>query len=212
MNKDLMNREYLDSVEVDTIYILAPGPNGQPHWKDIPEDAFIIYVNKAIELLDNNTVPCGDHLWLVPELSAQDTDWFYKYKEHNSSRLCVGRALVNPGGLEENEYFKYFDYFGNVPGQGVQIVPDKLNTYGTVSSMAMQLAYHLGAKSIILVGVDMWGDTYYDGDKGFYKGMREDRPWYSHICGFDELIRDIKSKGVEVCSLSPTQLLEVNNA
>ena len=204
--KDLLDPDFLATMQPQKVYILAPGPNGKDHWKDIPDDAFIICVNKAIELIDEGTVKCNKFLWIVPELSAQQTDWFSEYQSASSDVLCIGRALIDPGGLEEDEYFKFFSYWGSEPNQDVRLISDKLCIYGTVSSMAMQLAYHIGAEEIVLVGVDMYDDTYYDGKKGFYKGMREDTPWHSHVNGFNQLIREIKSKGVQVRSLSPTQL------
>lgn len=208
--KDLLDPDFLATFRPETVYVLAPGPNGADFWNRIPDNAFVIAVNKAIELIDKGTVRCQRHLWLVPELSAQRTSWFPQFKDKYRDSLCIGSALKNPGGMEEDEYFKYFDYWGSEPCQDVQLEIGKLCTYGTVSSMAMQLAYYLGAIEIILVGVDMFGDEYYDGTKGFYEGMREGTPWHNHINGFNELIRAIKSKGILVSTLSPTKL-ELDN-
>lgn len=199
--KNLMNRDYLSSLNHDTIYILAPGPNGVDHWRDIPIGSFVICVNKAIELIYH--VANCNALWLVAELSAMQTNWFTDYRFRFIDILCIGNALVTPGGMEPHEYHKVFDYWGSVPGESIALVTDKLCMYGTVSCMAVQLAYHMGAKKIILCGVDMFGENYYDGSQGMYD--RKDTPWHCHINGFNELIREM-SKTTEILTLSPTQL------
>jgi hypothetical protein len=208
--KNVLQPKYLQSVNYDTIYVLAPGPNGKEHWKNIPEDAFVIVVNKAIELVYDDKFKYSDCLWLVAELSAQDTVWFPRHKKEYKDILVVGRALIDVGGMREDEYYKMFDYYGSFPNQGTGMVSNCLNSKGTVSCMATQLAFYMGAKKIVLCGVDMFDDKFYDGTFGFYKGMRHNTPWHGHICNFGSIIRQMRMKrNVEIVSLSETKLVDI---
>jgi hypothetical protein len=202
MNKDLMNIDYLQSIQQDVVYVLAPGPNGIDYWDEIPEDAFVIVVNKAIELIHDRSIQCSSCLWLISENSAFQTEWFQTYKDAYSGILCVGKALVGPGNLKDDEYYKVFDYHGRVAvEQIIDVVPDALSIGTTVSGMAIQLAWHIGANKIVLCGIDMGGD-YFDGTErigGTAFGM-----YCEHM---DRLMKRMKDKrDVEIVSLSPTRL------
>lgn len=207
-NKNLMNAEYLDSTQQDTIYILAPGPNGIDHWDKIPQDAMVICVNKAIELIHSRQVKCGSALWIVSEAAVIQTEWFAIHREAYKDILCVGQTLTTIGGMKEDEYFKYFNYHGRADvGEIIDVVPGALSIGTTVSGMAMQLAWHMGSKHIILCGVDMEGE-YYDGTE-----RTGGTAWNMYVERLDRLMSRMKEKrDIEIVSLSPTRLnVETNN-
>lgn len=201
MNKDLMNRDYLDSINVDTIYIIGPGPNGKKYWKSIPKDSTCIFLNKAIEIYHEDIIKCSTAYWIVCEPSVLDTDWFNTYKEEYKDILIAGKAVIKVGKLKEEEYFKSFSYHNKIA-----IVDNALSIGTTIAGIAIQMSYHIQALNITLCGVDMFSDIYFDGTKGGYTG-REDKPWLMTIERIDRLINIMKThRTVEIQSISPTSL------
>lgn len=207
MNKNLLDPELLEEMKEGTVYIVAPGPNGNDYHAHIPGDSCVIFVNKAIELLHNGRVKADRAIWMVCEHSVLKTEWFNIHHEAYKDILAVGRAVVAMGVLEEDDYWKVFEYYGNVPANGrLTVDPSGLSVGTTVSGMALQLAWWMGATKAIFCGVDLYGDIYYDGTQGGCEA-KKNSPWGMHIHRTATLIDNMSEKRhIDVYSLSPTQL------
>ena len=184
----------------DNIYVVAPGPNGMGHYDRIHSADFTIVVNKAIELL------VKPDLWMCSEPLAGETSWFKDNIEVNKAIACFwGRYLAKgypdiaytweheePLLTEENPY----------------PIPRTLRRRATIAGQAVQLAYWLKAKRIILCGFDASGNRYYDGTpagEGNSFTMREgDWDWVTRY--MNPMIKWMKDKGTEVVSLSKTAI------
>ena len=77
---------------------------------------------------------------------------------------------------------------------------------GSVGAQAVQLAYFFGAQRIILCGLDMYGDGYFDKTKNKCKTMLYEDGKSRHLPLFNGLIQEIISEGKEVVTISDTAL------
>lgn len=192
---DLLDKEFLVTWNKKTIYIVAPGKLGKDFYKDIPEDAYVIVVNKAIELIDTGVVKASKVLWLVGELVSFKTDWFKQYGEKYKDILCTGRVLLEHMSFKP---FKVFEYHLKI-----DFVKGALSVGTTVGGMAIQLGVHLGGENIVLCGMDLFGNIYFDGSDGGRKD-RENSSWKMQIARIGRLLDVIPN--IKLFSLSPTKL------
>lgn len=201
-----------------TIYILAPGPKGKPYWSEIPDNAFVIAVNQAIEIPNVNK-----SIWLCADKTLPEKKWFKKNlielleacNPLNDVILptpvildALIQLILNEGVLldsyPETSYF--FKQGRTLAKSTSECETGVLRGGATISSQAVQLAFLLKVKHIILCGVDMEGHYYYDGTKTDNVQMpRGEEKWLARQW-FKALIIWIRKQGIEITSLSPTAL------
>lgn len=189
-----------DIVVPDGIYIVAPGANCLGSYHRIPPDAFIIVVNKAIEL------PLNPTLWMCSEPYADETDWFQNNIDRNKAIACFWSQYL---------YEKYPDiaYFWErekplltendfIPKGGV------LRRGATITGQAVQLAYWLRARRIVLCGFDAYGNKYFDDKPAGIDDAIDARAgeWDWAVKRMNPMIEWLIEHGIEVVSLSKTAL------
>ena len=184
----------------DDIYVVAPGPNGLEHIGRIPDDAFVIVVNKAIEL------PLSPKLWMCSEPLAGETGWFKDNIDANKDIACFwGEYLLK--GCPDIAYYWESEEPLLMRGNTAPIFR-ALRRRATIAGQAVQLAYWLKAKRIIICGFDARGNTYYDGEPAGEGDSFEMRKgdWTWVVALMNPMIEWLKAAGVEVVSLSETAL------
>ena len=194
----------------DEVYILGTGPNGAGHYDKVPRDAWTIGVNKAIELWPK--IPVS--IWLCADGTLPSQKWF---QENVHVFIRLAHPLTdnqNPTpvfctGVLLNTYpdVPYYFTHGRTLRDPPPFTPEEgvLRAGGSIGAQAIQLAYWLGAKRIVLVGVDMAGDTYFDGTKNINPRLMKDGvSLHCRMCG--GLCQWLGVRGVEVVSLSKTAL------
>ena len=210
MSEDIFQTKF--NIPTD-IYVVAPGPNGLAHIERIPDDAFIIVVNKAIEL------PLKPMLWLCAEPTVAKTDWFKENYDVNKHIACFWKEYLG-------ESYPGIAYYWNKEEPVLlehhwHPIPFVLRRRATITGQAVQLAYWLGrpeplltppppplVKRIILCGFDAKGNTYYDdtfAGEGESLKLRA-REWY-WVTGFmNRIVKWMEENGTKVDSLSKTVL------
>ena len=184
----------------DDVYVVAPGPNGLAHIGRILDDAFVIVVNKAIEL------PLKPRLWMCSEPLTGETEWFKDNIEANKSIACFWAKYF----IEEYPDIAYYWEHEEPLLTEADARPRQrtLRRRATIAGQAVQLALWLGAKRIILCGFDASGNTYYDGmpagEGNSFKLRAGD--WHWVIALMNPMIRCMKTWGIEVVSLSKTAI------
>lgn len=182
------------------IYVVAPGPNGLDHIPRIPVDAFVIVVNKAIEL------PLFPKLWMCSEPLAGGTEWFKENIDNNKGIACFWLKYLGENYPDIAYYWK--DEEPLLTKKDFVPIYRVLRRRATIVGQAVQLAYWLGAKRIVLCGFDASGNTYYDGTPagvGNSFKMREG-DWHWVVELMNPMVAWMKEDGVEVVSLSKTAL------
>ncbi len=192
-----------------TAYILAPGPNGKPHWPEIPDNAFVIAVNQAIEIPGINK-----SIWLCADGTLPEKEWF---RRNAAELLKAGNPLkdvalptpVFSEGVLLDTYQEvpyYFRHGRSLARPPWGCNPGVLRGGATIAAQAMQLAFHLEVKNIILCGVDMKGQHYYDGAETDNAQTPRGREEWLASHWLNILIWWMVNRKVKVKSLSPTAL------
>lgn len=131
----------------DTIYLIGSGPSVSEFHSKIPEDAYRVYLNGAI-----NIDSAKPDLWFAHCQNILSEDWWKPtYKKHQKISF-FGNFITERGYISKH----CFDFNKDCNVSGVL-------TGTTVAGIAMQLLPLIGAKEIILVGIDLEHKHRYDG-------------------------------------------------
>ncbi|GAB5400984.1 MAG: hypothetical protein Aureis2KO_25690 [Aureisphaera sp.] len=187
------------------VCIVAPGPNGADHYHRIPEDFSIVAVNKAV--LIENLKPD----WWV--LAHNDTYWFPEADEYFTGNRVYRDVLVPE--ITKTAFTRSPERIYQFETAEDSLQPDKvlplkgfIRKGASVSSLSVQLAYNLGATEILLCGVDMSGNKYWDNSENKDPSVLHlhGTTWHS-VSRFNPLLDHMRNElGVTISTLSKTQL------
>jgi hypothetical protein len=183
------------------VCILAPGPKGRRHYGEIPDDYEIIAVSKAVLIEE---VP-RKSIWMMNHCTQ---DWFdLANAGFKGMRVFSADAFREARGkLDPAE-----DCFYYCQPPGDELVPETVSQVGgairygtTVSGCGIQFAYNFGATRILLCGVDLSGDDYFDGTRNVHAHHGEVWPAVQTINALCRWLAE--ERGVHVETLSETAL------
>lgn len=214
--EDILRRRGSIKIPDDkVIYVVSPGWFGRDHYHKIPDDAFVIAVNYAITIPDLKPA-----IWLCADrnlATAPECHWFIEHLEEIiEAGYPIGVKDIKAGGpvvpVFDSGFLggifrrvrAVFRHGKSMVKKQPQPISGRLRAGVTISCQAVQLAYWLGAKKIMICGIDMYSDGYWDG-RSTNVTTRHDRIW-SQASHFNRLINWLKLKDVHVESLSRTAL------
>lgn len=195
------------------VCILAPGPNGKPHYDDIPDNYCVIALNKAVFIPEVKI-----DVWLM---NLYDQDWFEAaneafdgvrvfWRENEDCNDYTPEAEARLLAIQDTlcYYFKVvrpgLHILRKTPIPLEELVLRGILDGGTVTGAALQLALHFGARDVLLCGADMSGDAYWDGT---FSEQKNHGDIWSCTGDLNTLIRWMGRKhGITVTTLSPTKL------
>ena len=195
----------------ETVYIVATGPEAEQVHKAIPRDAFIIAVNGAIDY----KLPCAPAIWLMGDPAVKEKPYYKKHMDRlRESSHPVSAKDIRAGGstvpviseILEDVNTRWIELVykpttGGLQEAGALRKSDKTLRIGaTIAGVALQLAYYLGAKKIIIVGVRLFGDRYFDGSK-HTDPDRKEKAWTENQRAWDWLVNILKKNGCDVIHL-----------
>jgi len=181
------------------VCVLAPGPNGRGRYHLIPPEYFVIAVAKAVLIAE-----VAADLWIMNHVGQ---DWYRQadrsYDGPRAYSIDAARRIREQSQRRADWY--YFHLAEEDLREDVLLpIEGTIRCGTTVSGTAIQLAYNLGAREILLCGVDMSGDTYFDRSLNPHPYHGETWPAVRRL---NPLIRWMrKEKGIEIATLSPTKL------
>lgn len=209
-----------------TVVIVGTGPNANAAWHKVPHDAYIIVTNKAVLAKE---LPHKD-LWLCHSPTLLKELWFREIMERFEGRKMPGEydfmyeqqfilQAANPslprcfmwGSLTEVHpnipyYFHEGPSLASTDARGDVIIPGFLRRGAGPAGCAAQLSYFKHAAEILFIGVDLLGKWYFDGTQNENKQcLKPDGSW-PELPYFNKLIDALKSKGMNIKSLSKTML------
>ena len=182
------------------VCIVAPGPNGRDRYQRIPADFQIVAVSKAVLIPDLRPA-----IWIM---THSDQPWFAEANRgfHGIRVFSYDAALHAADSLQGVRGCYCFvpprDSFLDIR---VTKPLDRLIRYGaTVSGCAVQFAYLYGAGEILLCGVDLSGDEYFDETLNVNDNHGDIWPAAHRLQPL--LIHLIEEKRLLIATLSPTRL------
>jgi hypothetical protein len=167
-------------------------------------------VNKAIE------IPVSIDAWMVSDWWAVKTSWFPKadrgFRDSGKLLRFFSDNLVRkrpPDAIPADYSFRFLDGKKCIRPLGSASypppLPDMFRPDGSVSATAIEAAARFGAKEIVLCGVDMCEDKYFDGSISTSTECPHIGEW-NFTPFVNSLIQWVREQGVEIWSLSPTAL------
>ena len=168
-----------------SVVILAPGP-GAAGWRRNYGD-YVIAVNAAI-----NIGVCD--WWMVADQRCAGRPW---WPEH---RLAARHTLFSVEAGDADYTFAQGEPMG--PGNA-DLRYGYLRPNATIVGQALQFAYWFGAARATLVGVDMRGDSYYNGDQ---VPEYADRDVWPYVATLNAHIAALRGRGMVIESATPTAL------
>lgn len=180
------------------VCILAPGPRGRPHYARIPDDYLVIALSKAV---------------LIPQVEADiwmmhhtHQDWFDEANARFDG-VCIfkeapARAVAHK--LGDAVCYCYNPLQGEDRMEQCRCVDGRIRGGASVAGHALQIAYTFGVKDILLCGVDMSGNGYFDESINV-------RPEHGETWSFVYLLNPmirwmIDEQSLRIATLSPTKL------
>ncbi len=184
------------------VCVLAPGPQGKPYYDQIPDDCCIIAVSKAVLIPEVKT-----DIWVM---NHADQDWFEEaYASFEGMRVFREEAIREAEALlgEELTCYSYETLRGVRNLVVFKPVDGVIRNGASVSGVALQFAFNFGAREILLCGVDMSGDAYFDGTINVQPTEERRGDTWDVAQNVDPLIRwMIEERGIMIATLSPTKL------
>jgi hypothetical protein len=179
------------------VCIVAPGPNGPGNYRKIPPDVYVIAVSKAV------LVPSiRPRLWVM---THSHQDWYPEADRAFRGDRVFGELAMRDVCPPAGATWYCFDTAGkSLSPDHLRPVDGCIRVGGTVTGCALQLAYNLGATTILLCGADMSGDGYWDGTSN--PQPAHGSTWPAARC-VNLLARwMMEEKGLRIATLSPTRL------
>lgn len=184
--------------------ILGSGPNALKGIRQIPDDALLITLNKAILM---GGVRDAD-VWIALASQYPGCTWWtgaVKKKKKMRATAFYSNSLIRRGnqrGVEISMNYRY-SVKPALTVSSFEPLEGRLRTGATVAAVALQWCYWLGIDDILLCGIDMSGKAYYDGKPVIRKQGGDPWPWRTIV---DKMIRWMIDNGSTVRTLSPTKL------
>ena len=186
----------------EVLYIVGPGPQGKVFYKTIPKNAFLIALNKAVMIPDLSV-----DVWMI---NHAHQDWYDEASDNYSGMRILRRQAFYEAkrALSGPDYWYYYLTPEDIDITKLHRVEQGLQYGGTVAASAIQIAYHFGARQVILCGIDMSGNGYWDGtiNREVMLQRNQNESWKA-LEVLNPLVQYLRQqKGMRITSISPTYL------
>lgn len=185
----------------ETCVVFASGPS--------LSETQVTYVRRAHEAGRCWALAVNDTWLLAPwadVLYACDLRWWQKRapkaEQYLGLRYTQDERAAGRYGLE---------LVGSRSGAGLCLQPWVVNQGLNSGYQALNLAYHFGARRVLLLGFDMQiteGKSHFFGDYPRETGLQVPSPYSDFVDRFGPLADDLAAQGVEVINCSPSTALE----
>jgi hypothetical protein len=180
-----------------TVFVIGGGSSVSSMPLNLIRGKHIVGVNSAIRLGPWITVNFfGDARWLI---------WEYETVKRYKGLLVTCQArLKNPEDIDIKRLSK------SKMAQGLSTKRHEVSWNNSSGGAAINLAYHLGARRIVLIGYDMKA---YSGHHNFHDSYplgKPDRNPYRHFLrAFNRIKDDANRLGVEILNATPSSALKI---
>jgi hypothetical protein len=174
-----------------TVYIIGGGPSLKGFNWDLLKGKKVIAINRAYEFCKAEVVYWTDGR-------------FYQWNKDELDALTATKYTIQPSANQIN-----VNVIRRGMRHGLETNPSMLAHGDNSGYAAINLAYHLGAKQIVLLGYDM-GNV--NGESHFHDGYQvsattDDTYETRFMKGFPYLADMLKEKGINVWNVSPISKL-----
>lgn len=133
-------------------------------------------------------------------LYACDERW-WKFEKGAPAFKGLKYGIEQEPGVPQREW-PGVEYLRNTGSEGLELDPSGLRTGHNSGYQAINLAVHLGAAKIVLLGFDMWsGENGYQNWYGYHP-LKLESPYPIFHQSFSTMVEPLKAAGVEVVNAS----------
>ena len=171
-----------------TVYLVGSGPSVLQNYERIPDEAYTIALNGAVQL-----PALKSDLWFAHCQRNFEQDWWEEtYKNYQGTKFFG--SFITEAGYPSEYYFNFHE----------DLLKFGVRTGITVAGIAFQMALLLGARNIIVTGLDMGGETRYD---GVPNPKNSPEKWDDIVVRFNSMLKSCQ-RNIEysTCSLGFTRL------
>lgn len=185
----------------ERVCIVAPGPNGVGHYDQIPAGFSVIAVSKAVLIPDLHA-----DVWMMNHVHQV---WYERASNFHRGIRIFHHDAVKALEQTANAHGAEDCYFFTPPDEPLGLeqfmpVDGCIRIGASISACAVQLAYNFGAREILLCGVDMSGDAYFDRTLNSNPNHGETWPATARL---NVLINWLRvQRGLRIATISPTKL------
>lgn len=173
---------------MSTIYIAGGGPSLKDFDWNLLDGKTVIAVNRAYEVLPN-----AQYIYFS---DLRFWQWHRRALVNHSGEKITGNYRVTDNAV------KKYNFTGS---QGLEKKAPGLKTGNNSGYAAINLAYHLGAKVIILLGFDMCRSTHGEYHwHGGYPVKNRDASFSKMLRYFETIAQPLQDEGIEVLNACPT--------
>ncbi len=177
-----------------TVVVLANGPSLTPEDVDACRGQHVVAIKDTVRL-----APWAEVLY------GCDAKWWRAHPE-TAALACPKFGLEPVQGREDVQILR------NAGEAGVESSPDGLRTLRNSGGQAINLAVHLGARRIVLLGYDMQpeaGRHRWFGRHVYHHGADHAPPYELFLRMMPTLIEPLRALGVTVINASRTTALDI---
>ncbi len=180
----------------ETAFLIGGGPSLRGFDASILRGRRVIAINNSWEL-----APWADVLYFCD----------YKWWEWHGDKVTEGfegRYIVTPSQILKDPRGRLVTLTG---GTGLETDPGGLRHGSNGGYQAINLAYHFGAKRIVLLGYDMTADKrthFHDGHPTTKMDAYRRTLEFSMLPKFPTIVEPLKKAGVEVINATPGSALK----
>jgi hypothetical protein len=189
----------------EKVCLIAPGPSAAASVKEIPDCYARLAVNKAVLIPGANAA-----YWVMNQLTANSLIYFEgadsRFDGIRIFRLPTAWFWRNRVRAESSKKCFWFSVRQSptecITAEACPPLAASVRSGATVAGCALQMLANLGAKEVLLCGLDMSGGTYWDGSTNI-----EDRQagvWRQHDA-MERLLEAMRNIGIKVQSLAQPQ-------
>lgn len=179
---------------VQTVYIVAGGPSLRGFDFRKLDDLPVIAINRAYEVLPKARV-----LYWTDGKFFRD-HWLALRNHLAPLKVAARDFLYGYGRYENYSFVRPYEMTGFT---GLERKPGGLRHGNNSGHAALNLAYQLGARRIVLLGYDMYIDPDRDHWHDGYKLPMKERTLRDKMCPyFTQIARELDEEGVEVLNAS----------
>lgn len=179
-----------------TVFVIGGGPSVVSMPIGLLKGQYVIGVNSAFRA-------CS---W-IPFTFFGDSRWFkweYKaLKKYTGTLVTCQAKLENPDELPVKRLVK------GRKAQGISIKRYEVSWNNSSGGAAINLAYHLGARRIVLIGYDMKpSKSKHNFHDAYPVGKPERNPYIHFLRAFSKIKNDADKLGVEILNATPDSAIE----
>lgn len=193
----------------ERVCLIAPGPSAARHLRNIPGDFARLAVNKAVLIPGAK----ADY-WVMNQLTQNSLTYFTEanamFAGTRIFRLPTAWACKEQVSSRSSEQCFWFMARQSpaecITDERLPALSTCVRSGATVSGCALQMLAILGASEILLCGLDLFGNQYWDGSENV---ETEKFGVWPHMSRMQNLIRAVQSRGVlvkhvgDICTYAP---------